>query len=437
MIKQKELGVSTNFHYQSGFGNFFESESLEGSLPKGRNSPQKVSFGLYAEQLSGSAFTLPRKSNLRSWLYRIRPSVVHGSYKKFEKNVLASAPLNRVVTPEQYRWSPRPIPDKKTDFVEGLMSVAAHGDVVGQTGAAIHLYHCNAPMAQRSFVNADGEFLLLPQEGDLFVKTELGLLEVSPGEVVLIPRGMKFQVHPHGKSSRGYICENYGAPFELPDLGPIGSNGLASARDFLCPVANYEDIDEEHELVTKFSGNLWTCPLNHSPFDVVSWHGNYVPFKYDLSKFNTIGTVSFDHPDPSIFTVLTSKSGTPGVANVDFVIFPPRWMVGEDTFRPPYYHRNIMSEYMGLIHGVYDAKEEGFMPGGGSLHNCMSAHGPDAETFKKASEVSLEPQKIDKTLAFMFESKSPWVLTKEAETASFRQKDYLNCWKGLPKNFKG
>ena len=428
--------MSTNFRYQSGFGNFFESEALEGSLPKGKNSPQRVNFGLYAEQLSGSAFTMPRKSNLRSWLYRIRPSVVHGSYKKFEKNVLASAPLHRVVTPEQYRWSPRPMPEKTTDFVEGLMSVAAHGDVIGQAGAAIHLYHCNAPMAQRSFVNADGEFLLVPQDGDIFVKTELGLLEVSPGEIVLIPRGMKFQVHPNGKGSRGYICENYGAPFELPDLGPIGSNGLASARDFLCPVANYEDIDEEHELVTKFSGNLWTCPLNHSPFDVVAWHGNYAPFKYDLSKFNTIGTVSFDHPDPSIFTVLTSKSETAGLANVDFVIFPPRWMVGEDTFRPPYYHRNIMSEYMGLIHGVYDAKEEGFVPGGGSLHNCMSAHGPDAETFKKASDVSLAPQKIDKTLAFMFESKSPWVLTEEAETASFRQKDYLNCWKDLPKNFK-
>jgi homogentisate 1,2-dioxygenase len=428
--------VSTSFRYQSGFGNAFESEALEGALPQSRNSPQRPSLGLYAEQLNGSAFTVPRKSNLRSWLYRIRPSVVHGSYKKFDNNLLNSAPFTEIASPEQHRWGPRPFPQKSTDFIEGLMTVGGHGSVGGQAGAAIHLFHCNASMAQRSLVNADGEFLLVPQEGDLFVKTELGLLEVSPGEIILIPRGMKFQVHPKGKQSRGYICENYGHPFELPDLGPIGANGLAAARDFLCPVANYEDLDEEHELVTKFSGNLWTCPLNHSPFDVVSWHGNYVPFKYDLAKFNTIGTVSFDHPDPSIFTVLTSKTNTHGVANIDFVIFPPRWMVGEDTFRPPYYHRNIMSEYMGLIHGIYDAKEDGFVPGGGSLHNCMSAHGPDADVFIKGSETRLAPQKIDKSLAFMLESKSPWILTKEAEEASFRQKDYLDCWKNLPKNFK-
>ena len=430
--------MASDYVYQSGFGNTFQTEALDGALPKGKNNPQRVALGLYAEQLSGSAFTASRKENFSTWFYRIRPSVAHGSYTEWKSHQpLAHGPLNRRPTPEQMRWGPRPFPDQPTDFVDGLMSVAAHGDGMGQTGAAVHLFHCNRPMASRSFVNADGEMLIVPQEGSLFVKTECGLLEGHPGEVFLIPRGMKFQVHPKEEKARGYICENYGAPFELPDLGPIGSNGLASARDFLAPQAYYEDLEEEHELITKFSGGLWKCSLDHSPYDVVAWHGNYAPFKYDLSLFNTIGTVSFDHPDPSIFTVLTSKSSVHGVANVDFVIFPPRWMVGEDTFRPPYYHRNIMSEYMGLIHGVYDAKEEGFLPGGGSLHNCMSAHGPDAETFKKASQADLKPEKIENTLAFMFESRSPWVLTEEAEKAPFRQNNYLDCWKNLPKGFKG
>ena len=191
----------------------------------------------------------------------------------------------------------------------------------------------------------------------------------------------------------------------------------------------------EFELVAKFSGRLWATRLDHSPLDVVAWHGNYAPYKYDLARFNSINTVSFDHPDPSIFTVLTSASDTPGMANIDVVIFPPRWLVAEHTFRPPYFHRNLMSEFMGLIHGAYDAKAEGFLPGGASLHNSMSPHGPDAETFGKATSAELAPQRLGDTLAFMFESRYVYQPTPAALDADFRQRDYVDVWAGLRSHF--
>ena len=244
--------------------------------------------------------------------------------------------------------------------------------------------------------------LIVPQQGRLDIHTECGRLEVKIGEVVLIPRGMKFSVALPDGPSRGHVCENYGAHFRLPERGPVGSDGFANNRDFRAPVAAYEDRQGEFELVCKFAGNLHACTIDHSPLDVVAWVGNSLPYKYDLESFNVIGTVSYDHPDPSIYTVLTSPSDTPGTANVDFVIFPPRWMVGEDTFRAPWYHRNIMSEFMGLIYGMYDAKPEGFVPGGASLHNSMSAHGPDEAAFEGSSNAKLAPVKQEATMAFMF-----------------------------------
>ena len=292
-------------------------------------------------------------------------------------------------------------------------------------------------MASRFFYDADGELLIVPQAGALRLATEFGLLDVAPGEIAVIPRGVRFRVELRDASARGYLCENFGAALRLPELGPIGANGLANARDFLAPIAAFEERDGRFELMAKFGGRLWTAALDHSPLDVVAWHGNYTPYKYDLARFNVINTVSFDHPDPSIFTVLTSPSDTAGTANVDFVIFPPRWMVGEDTFRPPWFHRNVMSEYMGLVRGVYDAKAEGFAPGGGSLHNCMTGHGPDAATFERASSAALAPQKIDDTLAFMFESRYVIHPTRFALDAPQRQKNYQACWEGLAKRYTG
>ncbi|MEP6678354.1 MAG: homogentisate 1,2-dioxygenase [Betaproteobacteria bacterium] len=424
--------------YQSGFGNEFATEALDGALPVGRNSPQRVAYGLYAEQLSGSAFTAPRAQNRRSWLYRLRPAVVHGAFEPLDHPKLRSPPFEGVETsPDQLRWDPFPLPKSPTDFVDGLFTIAGNGDVAAQTGIAIHQYACNRSMRGRYFYDADGELLIVPQQGALTLATELGVLGAAPGEVVVIPRGLRFRVDVAGAGARGYVCENHGANFRLPELGPIGANGLANARDFLAPVAAFEDAEGAFELVAKFDGRLWRAPIDHSPLDVVAWHGNLTPYKYDLTRFNTINTVSHDHPDPSIFTVLTSPSDTAGVANVDFVIFPPRWMVAEDTFRPPWFHRNAMSEYMGLVYGAYDAKAEGFLPGGGSLHNCMSGHGPDAATFAKALAAELKPHRIEGSLAFMFESRYVIRPTRLALDARERQRGYQDCWRGLASNFTG
>jgi homogentisate 1,2-dioxygenase len=423
--------------YQSGFGNHFESEAVAGALPVGRNSPQRAPLGLYAEQISGTAFTAPRHENRRTWTYRIRPSVVHKPFRRLGNAMLRTAPFDETeATPSQLRWSPFPIPQAPTDFIDGLITIGGNGSAADQSGMAVHIYAANRSMAERYFYNADGEMLMVPQQGRLRLLTELGILDAAPGEIAIIPRGLRLRVDLPDGPSRGYICENYGAMLRLPELGPLGANALANPRDFLAPVAAYESADSRCILVAKFQGNLWATEA-HSPLNVVAWHGNFVPYTYDLSRFMVIGTVSFDHPDPSIFSVLTSPSEAPGTANIDFVIFPPRWLVAEDTFRPPWFHRNVMSEFMGLIRGAYDAKAAGFLPGGASLHNCMSAHGPDAETFERASAAELKPHKLEDTMAFMFESRFAMRLTRYAMESSELQHDYFEGWQGLKRYFQG
>ncbi|GEL20243.1 homogentisate 1,2-dioxygenase [Pseudonocardia asaccharolytica] len=422
--------------YQPGFGNHHVTEAVAGALPVGRNSPQRAPMGLYAEQISGSAFTQVRGVNRRSWVYRIRPSAAHPEFRRIDNGELRSAPFNETVpSPNRLRWGALPLPEEPTDFVDGLFTVAGNGDTMTHAGIGVHLYRANRSMVERYFVDADGELLLVPQLGRLLVHTEFGRLGIGPTEIAVVPRGIRFRVELLDAAARGYLCENYGAPFRLPERGPIGANGLANERDFLAPQAAYEDLEAPVQVVQKFGGNLWAADYDRSPLDVVAWHGNYAPYKYDLTRFNTIGTISFDHPDPSIFTVLTSPTETPGLANADFVIFPPRWLVGEDTFRPPWFHRNVMSEFMGLVHGVYDAKAEGFVPGGASLHNTFTSHGPDAETFARASTAELAPQKIDDTLAFMFESRWALVPTRRALDAGHRQPDYDAVWSGLGRQF--
>jgi len=426
----------SRLEYQTGFGNEFATEAVAGTLPEGRNSPQRVAHGLYAEQLSGTAFTAPRHSNRRSWLYRIRPAAVHGAFEPFVQAALHNDFGGGAVTPERLRWNPQALPQASTDFVEGLFTMAGNGSAAAQAGVGIHMYAANRSMQGRFFYDADGELLIVPQQGRLRIATELGVLELEPQEIALVPRGVRFRVELPDGAARGYVCENFGAQLRLPDLGPIGSNGLANPRDFLAPVAAYEDVEGDFELVAKFQGHLWRADIGHSPLDVVGWHGNYTPCKYDLRRFNAIGSISYDHPDPSIFLVLTSPSDTPGVGNMDFAIFPPRWLVAQDTFRPPWFHRNIASEFMGLVHGAYDAKAEGFSPGGASLHNCMTGHGPDAATFEKASAADLSrPDVIADTMAFMFEARAVIRPTRQAFEAAHRQRDYQACWAGLRKHF--
>ena len=423
--------------YMSGFGNDFATESLPGALPVGRNSPQKCPYGLYAEQISGSPFTAPRDSNQRSWLYRIRPSVLHsGRFAKAEQGLWRTAPCAEYeMPPGQLRWSPTPIPDEPMTLVQGIRTMTTAGDAGAQAGLGAHIYLITASMQDEYLCNADGEMLFALQQGALRFVTELGVIEAAPGEIVVIPRGMKLRVELVDAPARGYLCENYGGAFRLPERGPIGANCLANSRDFLTPVARYEDRETPSTLYLRSQGVLWKTQLSASPLDVVAWHGNYAPYKYDLRRFSPVGSILFDHPDPSIFTVLTAPSDTPGMANIDFVIFPERWLTMENTFRPPWYHVNIMSEFMGLLYGQYDAKPHGFQPGGVSLHNSMLPHGPDMEAFEHASNVALAPVKLANTMAFMFESRFPQRVTEYAATSPILQPDYAQCWSGLKKHF--
>lgn len=423
---------STDLQYLCGFGNEFATEAIAGALPQGRNSPQRAPLGLYAEQISGTAFTAPRAQNRRTWMYRRQPSVVTGRYEAYSQPLWTSgAAGGRAVAPDPLRWNAFPIPAEELDFIDGLRTLVANGDVEAQSGMAALVYVANVSMARRALINADAEMLLVPQQGRLTVRTELGVVHAKPGEVLLLPRGLAFRVELPDGPSRGYVAENYGAPFRLPELGPIGANGLANPRDFLSPVAAYEDTQGATQIVKKFGGRLWRNTQAASPFNVIAWHGSLAPCRFDTANFMAIGSISFDHPDPSIFTVLTSPSDTAGTANCDFVIFPPRWMVAEDTFRPAWYHRNLMSEFMGLVYGQYDAKPDGFKPGGASLHNCMVPHGPDTAAFDKASTMALAPHKLDNTLAFMFESRWRFVPTDYAVTCGALDTAYSDCWAGL------
>ena len=423
--------------YMTGFGNEFATEAVPGALPVGRNSPQRAPLGLYAEQVSGTAFTAPRGQNRRSWLYRIRPTALSGGFSPYAQPHFHNRFDDGPVSPDPMRWSPLPLPEGDVDFVDGLYTMAGNGSAAAQSGVGIHLYAANRSMQGRAFYDADGELLIVPQQGALRLVTELGVIDVVPQQIAVIPRGIRFRVELPDGPVRGYVCENFGALLRLPDLGPIGSNGLANPRDFETPVAAYEETEGDVELIAKFQGHLWRTTLGHSPMDVVAWHGNYAPYRYDLRRFNTIGSISYDHPDPSIFLVLHSPSDTPGTSNLDFVIFPPRWLVAQDTFRPPWFHRNVASEFMGLVHGAYDAKAEGFVPGGCSLHNSFTGHGPDAVTFAKASSADLsKPDVIADTMAFMFETRAVIRPAQQALDAPFRQRDYAHCWQGLERLFR-
>jgi homogentisate 1,2-dioxygenase len=427
------------FRYATGFGNEFATEAVAGALPAGRNSPQQAPLGLYAEQLSGTAFTQPRGVNRRSWVYRILPSAKHPAFRRIDNKNLRSTPFDELEPdPNRLRWDPLPLPEQsaRQDFIDGLFTIGGNGDSRTRAGMAVHLYAANSSMLDRYFVDADGELLFVPELGTVILHTELGPLRVSPGEIAVVPRGIRFRVELTDTFARGYLCENFGASFTLPERGPIGANGLANERDFLTPHAAFEERGHTVQVVNKFGGNLWASDYDHSPLDVVAWHGNYAPYKYDTANFMVIGSISFDHPDPSIFTVLTSPSDSPGLANVDFVVFAPRWLVGENTFRPPWFHRNVMSEYLGLVTGEYDAKAAGFVPGGGSLHNTFASHGPDADTYARASTAELRPQKVDGTLAVMFESRWTIIPTAQAMAAPFRQADYDAVWSGLERNFR-
>ncbi|KAK4164596.1 homogentisate 1,2-dioxygenase [Cladorrhinum sp. PSN259] len=464
--------VPEKYEYQNGFDNYLESSASPGALPTAQNSPQKPPLGLYAEKLSGTAFTAPRHENKQTWLYRILPSCAHPPFVPSEapnesfvgKDGKTLDSKNKIhFIPNQLRWDPFEVEDsnKAGDWVQGMHLVAGAGDPTMKSGLGIWLYACGKSMDPRTaFYSADGDLLIVPQEGALDIQTEFGGLLVRPMEIAVIPRGIKYRVSllDETKPVRGYALELYQNHFVLPELGPIGSNGLANARDFQVPTASFvedhgstaSDGKTEYVIKTKFNNSLFETRQRHTPFDVVAWHGNYYPYKYDLGRFNTVGSISFDHPDPSIFTVLSAPSERAGTAIADFVIFPPRWLVGEDTFRPPWYHRNTMSEFMGLIKGGYDAKKGGkggFVPGGASLHNVMSGHGPDVDSYEGARNAELKPQKVGEgSCAFMFESclmvgVTDWGLSRERGGANWGEKVQTgyseHSWGGVKVHWRG
>ena len=434
---QAATPVGTTEGYMPGWANDFETEALPGALPQGMNSPQKCNYGLYGEQLSGTAFTANPPE--RTWTYRIRPSVKHSArYTKIDLPYWKSAPCvdPDVISLGQYRWNPVPTQEGLT-WLTGMRTMTTAGDVNTQVGMASHIYLVTQSMQDEYFFSADSELLVVPQEGRIRFATELGIIDLEPKEIAIIPRGLVYRVEVLEGPCRGFVCENYGQKFELPGRGPIGANCLANPRDFKAPVAAYEDREVPSTLTIKWCGQFHVTEIGQSPLDVVAWHGNYAPYKYDLRNYCPVGAILFDHPDPSIFTVLTAPSGVPGTANLDFVLFRERWMVAEDTFRPPWYHKNIMSELMGNIYGQYDAKPQGFVPGGMSLHNMMLPHGPDREAFEKASNANLGPDKLDNTMSFMFETRFPQHLTGFAAKEAPLQDDYIDCWESLEKKFDG
>ena len=427
-----------NAGYMPGFGNDFETEALPGALPQGMNSPQRCEYGLYGEQLSGTAFTDVRPE--RTWCYRIRPSVKHSHrYEKIDLPYWVSAPhvVPDVISLGQYRWNPVPHSDQDLTWLTGMRTMTTAGDVNTQIGMATHIYLATESMVDSYFFSADSEMLVIPQEGHIRFCTELGIIDLEPKEIAIIPRGLLYRVEVLDGPARGFVCENYGQKFELPRRGPIGANCMANPRDFKTSVAAYEDREVNSMVTAKWCGQFHKTKIEQSPLDVVAWHGNYAPYKYDLRTYCPVGAVLFDHPDPSIFTVLTAPSGQPGTANIDFVLFRERWMVAEDTFRPPWYHKNIMSELMGNIYGQYDAKPEGFVPGGVSLHNMMLPHGPDKNAFDGASNAKLGAEKLDNTMSFMIETRFPQHLTEFASKEAPLQDDYVECWTSLEKKFDG
>ena len=437
--------------YSTGFGNSFSSEIIPGALPRGRNNPRKVPFGLYAEQLSGTAFTSPRHGNRRTWLYRIQPTVV-GTENSFESckndtNNRYPSHFGNVqdlqLDPNPMRWNSLPL-QTGVDFVSGMRTFMSSGSPLTKNGLSISMYSFDQDMTDVHMYNSDGDFMIVPQLGSLRIATELGRIIVSPNEICVLPRGIIFSVHKlsaDDPSTRGYVLEVYKGHFELPELGPIGSNGLANARDFLHPTAwcvQEKDYKLPCTILNKFGGQLFTRQSQHSPYNVMAWHGTYVPFLYDLTQFCAVNSVTYDHLDPSIYTVLTVAGCEPGTALADFVVFPPRVMATDsNTLRPPWFHRNCMSEFMGLIQGGYDAKK-GFVAGGASLHSCMTPHGPDTSSYENAVADPCEaPIKFTGGLAFMFETSMILELSKFGRDSDHRDYSYAKCWSGLEDTFNG
>jgi homogentisate 1,2-dioxygenase len=426
----------------AGFCNFHESETLPGALPVDQNSPRSSPYGLYAEQLNATGFVAPREANRRSWMYRIRPSAEQGPLAPLAHERLRGDFSGEPVEANLAGWGPLPFPASPTDFVDGLATLGGAGSPSSRRGYAVHLYAANRGMEDRCFSDADGDLLLLPEEGSLTLLTELGVLQVHPGQLALVPRGVRFSVLLGGSRARGYVGESFGRPFSLPERGPVGANGLADARHFRGPVARHEErLCPGYRVTVKLGGALFEATQDHSPFDVVAWHGNHFPTVYDLAAFSPAGNARVDHIDPSIHTVLTSPLDEAGANGLDLVVFTPRWDATEHTFRPPYFHRNVATELNGIIREVASAGSP-FARGCCFLTPSFTPHGVLATGVERTLALDDERadqarRSADSSLWFQFESTLPFSPTAWARTAPNRVDDWPLVWGAYRRHFRG
>ena len=418
---------------QGGFANAFESEALPDALPRDQNSPRLSAYGLYAEQINATGFVARREHNRRSWVYRIRPAAQHSKLEPLDHPTYRQDFDLDNPEPNLSGWAPLPMPDSPTDFVDGIYTLGGSGGAEVRRGFAVHLYVANRSMENRSFYNADGEMLLVPQQGKLTLQTESGVLDVDPGMVAIIPRGLKFSVLLREDHARGYIGEVFGRSFHLPERGPVGANGLADSRHFRAPVAYHENrLVPGYSITAKFCGKLFGATQDYSPYDVVAWHGDYTPYVYELRHFSPVINGRMDHADPSIFSVLTAPLDEEGANNLDFVFFPPRWDVSEGTFRPPFFHRNAVTEINGIIRDPAGYKAP-FYSGGCFITPAMTAHGIRAggvEGFLSMSDEAADrPHRFrDNSMWFQFETVLPFYLTSWAKKAGQRIDDWHHIW---------
>jgi homogentisate 1,2-dioxygenase len=426
---------------QGGFGSVHESEALEGALPRDQNAPRRCPYDLVPELINGTPFTVRNVDNSKMWTYRIHASFSQTAFHPLP-NARFATPLGDV-EPNRSRWAPHPIPapSTPTDFVDGLVTLGGAGDVLSGPGFAIHVYAANADMLDRCFSNADGDLLVIPQEGALDVRTELGWLSVPIGSILFVPRGLKFAIGLPENVGRGWVLEVFGTKLRLPERGLVGSNGLAEARHFRAPHASYEDREcpDGFQHVTKTGGRLFEATHTFSPFDVVAWYGNHAPFVYDLMHFAPVASVRFDHQDPSIFTVLTAPLDDHGRAVADFVFFPPRWEVIEHSFRPPFAHRNAASE-VNMVVRTPKPYSTGYEPGCTFLSPLLTAHGVGTKTYDAILDLPHDhvdpPQRIpDESLWAMVESALPFRTTAWARDTELLDATFLSAFEGMKKRF--
>lgn len=415
-----------------GFGGHHRGEALAGAVPGRQNTPRHAPYGLHSEQVSGTGFVAPRRENLRSWLYRIRPSAQHTRFSPVD-HPRVSHDFEIQSSPNLSAWS-QIVDDSEgpQDFVAGLTTLGGAGNPALRRGFALHGYRATADMEDHAFTNADGDLLVLPQQGRLIALTEFGALEVEPGEVLLLPRGLRVSILVPDGEAQGYAAEIFAGHFQLPERGPIGANGLVDERHFRGPTPYYEDrLAPGFRMTHKFGGALSEATQDHSPFDVVGWHGAYLPLAYRFSAFSPVSNTAFDHTDPSAFTVLSAALDEEGANALDLVVFPARWDPTEHTFKPPYFHRNVTTEINGIIEDP--SLNAPFTTGMVFVTPSMTPHGVRAGAVErflaKSDEAADRPTKSSsKSLWFQFETALHFHRTEWAKRTDLAKEDWPDVW---------